>query len=191
MVLCTPCPMVEDQKNYARRQFFVKRDLQTRYALMFVLAIGFGLNMGVILTVLAPMIKNSSPAFPILYFVVVISCIVLVAAISILLTHRIAGPIYKIEKTFRQIINEKDLSLRVFLRTGDELQELAEEINRLLDSFRDSLIIESQKIDVLLAKLDLVIAQMEQQSQQTEPSYLVLTELRRILQETTLSYKLR
>lgn len=183
--------MVDDQKNYTRRQFFVKRDLQTRYALMFVLAIGFGLNMGVILTVLAPMIKNSSPAFPVLYFVVVFSCIVLVAAISILLTHRIAGPIYKIEKTFRQIINEKDLSLRVFLRTGDELQELAEEINRLLDSFRDSLIVESQKIDVLLAKLDLAIAQMEQQSQQTESSYLVLTELRRILQETTLSYKLR
>lgn len=183
--------MVEDKQSYSRRQFFVKRDLQTRYALMFVLAIGFGLNMGVVLTLLAPMLKNSSPTFPVLYFVVVFSCIVLVAGISILLTHRIAGPIYKIEKTFRQMMNEKDLSLRIFLRTGDELQELAEEINRLLDSFRDSLVVESQKTDVLLAKLDVIISQLEQEPPQSQEARQVLLDLRKMLQESSFSYKLR
>lgn len=139
---------------YKRSRYFVKPDLQTKYAFMFVLSIGVGINLGVILTLLAPMLRNNSSIFPTVYVLLALSIVVLVAGISILFTHKIAGPIYKIEKSFRQIIDEKDLSVRVFLRTGDELQELAEEINRLLDHLRNGMLIEQQKSEALIAKVE-------------------------------------
>lgn len=180
------------QKTYKRTKYFVKRDLQTKYAFMFVLSIGVGLNLGVILTLLAPMMQNSSPLFPVLYGILVIACVALVAGISILFTHKIAGPIYKIERSFRHIIDERDLSLRVYLRTGDELQELSEEINRLLDHFRNSLVIENQKIEAILAKADYVIQVLHDQDNPANKQTLdQLIDLRQKLQETGLNYKLQ
>lgn len=181
-------------KPYKRSRYFVKPDLQTKYAFMFVLSIGVGLNLGVILTLLSPMIHNSSWIFPTIYAILAVSIVVLVAGISILFTHKIAGPIYKIEKSCRQIMDEKDLSVRVFLRTGDELQELAEEINRLLDHLRNSMLIEHQKGEALVAKLDHLISQVEAQpaTETSAPAELVaqLTDIRRRLDESSLRYKL-
>jgi methyl-accepting chemotaxis protein len=179
-------------RTYRRTQYFVKPDLQTKYAFMFVLAIGVGLNLGVILALLAPMLKNDSPIFPTLYILLALSFVVLVAGISILFTHKIAGPIFKIEKSFRQIIDEKDLSLRVFLRTDDELQELAEEINRLLEHFRNSLLLENQKSEAILAKLDYVIDQLEGESAlPITEVHERLADLRQKIEDTGLKYKLK
>ena len=180
-----------DKRPYVRRQYLIKRDLQTKYAFMFVLSIGVGLNLGVVLTLLAPMLKNTSPVFPALYVILVISCVVLVAAISILFTHKIAGPIYKIEKTFRHIIDERDLSARIFLRTGDELQELADEINRLLDHFRNSLTVEHQKLEAILAKLDYLIQQAQAAGNIDDVLIHQLQDVRMRLQDTGLNYKLQ
>lgn len=179
------------QRAYKRTQYFVKPDLQTKYAFMFVLSIGVGLNLGVILTLLSPMLRNTSGIFPILYGVLALLIIVLVAGISILFTHKLAGPIYKIERSFRQIMDEKDLSLRVQLRTGDELQELAEEINRLLDHIGTTMMIEQQKSEALLAKLDHLVNHMGDSELSEEQLKSQLQEIRNKLEDSTLKYKLR
>jgi len=54
--------------------------------------------------------------------------IVLIAFSSIFVSHRIAGPIYRFEQSAKTIA-EGDLSLRIHLRKGDELHELAECFN--------------------------------------------------------------
>ncbi len=56
----------------------------------------------------------------------------ILAVLSIFLTHRIAGPIYKIRKTIR-LISDGQSSERVVLRDHDEFQVLAEELNQLID----------------------------------------------------------
>lgn len=175
--------------RYKRSRYFIKPDLQTKYAFMFVLSIGVGINLGVILTLLAPMLDNASWVFPAIYALLALSIVVLVAGISILFTHKIAGPIYKIERSFRQIMDEKDLSLRVFLRTGDELQELAEEINRLLDHLRNSMLIEHQKSEALLAKLDHLINETKAQDPNSEIA-AQLGEIRRRLEDHGMRFKL-
>ena len=168
--------------RYKRSRYFIKPDLQTKYAFMFVLSIGVGINLGVILTLLSPLLSENSWIFPAIYVMLAISIMVLVAGISILFTHKIAGPIYKIERSFRQIMDEKDLSLRVFLRTGDELQELAEEINRLLDHLHNSMLIDQQKSEALLAKLEHAI-----QGADTAPPELLaqLQDIRQRLEESS------
>ena len=61
--------------------------------------------------------------------------IFILAVLSIFLTHRIAGPVYKIRKTIR-LVHDGDSSERVVLRDHDEFQDLAQEVNRLIDHFQ-------------------------------------------------------
>lgn len=57
-------------------------------------------------------------------------CILMPAAIifSLHLTHRIGGPLYRFEQSAQELKNG-NLSLRIRLREGDDLQELAEALN--------------------------------------------------------------
>lgn len=180
------------QSPRQRKRYFVKPDLQTKYAFMFVLAIGVGLNLGVILTLLVPLIRDASWWLTLLYGFLAVVMIAVVASISIVFTHKIAGPIYKIERSFRQIMDEKDLSLRIFLRTDDELQELAEEINRLLEHLNHTLSIEQQKTSAILAKLDYLMASLEQSEfAEAHDFKSQLAELRLHLEDSGLKYKLK
>jgi len=54
-------------------------------------------------------------------------------AVFILLSHRIAGPLYRFEKTLSQI-KDGDLTTRINLRKSDELTELKESLNALIGS---------------------------------------------------------
>lgn len=146
-----------------RRQYLIKAGLQSRYAMVFVLAIGIGLNIGVTLTLLSPFVQTSLPMFPVLYFAIVLLFLFLVGAGSILFTHRVAGPIYRFEQTIRQIIEDYDLDVRVRLRQGDELQELAHEFNHLLDRIRESAVMDRRNVRQAVAQLDEAMNQLKGQ----------------------------
>jgi methyl-accepting chemotaxis protein len=55
------------------------------------------------------------------------------AVFSIYLTHRLAGPLLRFEQTARELIRG-NLALRIRLRKGDELHELAGLLNEVLDT---------------------------------------------------------
>jgi methyl-accepting chemotaxis protein len=59
----------------------------------------------------------------------------LMLMISLYVSHRFAGPIYRFEKS-AQIVSSGDLTHRVSLRTGDELLELQEEFNGMVASLQ-------------------------------------------------------
>jgi signal transduction histidine kinase len=61
-----------------------------------------------------------------------LALVFILAVLTIFLTHRIVGPIFKIKKTLR-IIGDGQTSERVFLRKHDEFKDLASEINAILD----------------------------------------------------------
>jgi methyl-accepting chemotaxis protein len=146
-----------------RRQYLIKNGLQSRYALVFVLAIGIGLNIGVTLTLLSPFVQTSLPMFPVLYFAIVLLFLFMVGAGSIMFTHRVAGPIYRFEQTIRQILEEHDLDVRVRLRQGDELQELAHEFNHLLDRLRESTVLDRRNLRQAVAQIDEAMNQIKDQ----------------------------
>jgi len=57
---------------------------------------------------------------------------VLISIIGIFYSHRIAGPVYRIEKDItRSLAGEKNV--RIHLRKHDKLQSLADQVNTLLD----------------------------------------------------------
>lgn len=57
----------------------------------------------------------------------------IIAVISLFLSHRIAGPIFRVERSLENMLEEKNLASRIKFRKKDELKELAEAINNVLD----------------------------------------------------------
>ncbi len=59
---------------------------------------------------------------------------VLVAiVVSVFFPHSIAGPLYRIERDLKEKIGEGDLTIRFHLRNGDDLKELADNLNEVLE----------------------------------------------------------
>lgn len=61
-----------------------------------------------------------------------------VAAIGIYLSHKIAGPIYRIERFLGDMAGG-NISQRISLRRGDELVSIADKINVLIDSLKGTI----------------------------------------------------
>ena len=79
-----------------------------------------------------PFLNNTWPAFwyvtGILWPVLV--CLIIMTAIfSLYLTHKVAGPLYRLKVCAKEL-EQGNVSIRVRLRQGDELQDLAEATDR-------------------------------------------------------------
>lgn len=59
--------------------------------------------------------------------------IAVIGVLSIFISHRIAGPVYRLEQTTK-LIASGDLTYRIHLRSGDELVELQDAFNKMTDS---------------------------------------------------------
>ena len=77
----------------------------------------------------------------------------LVAIIGILLSHRIAGPIYRIELSLNKIASG-DLTGRITLRQGDELVNVAERINNLTDSLKSTIGSQKSSLANILGEME-------------------------------------
>ncbi len=133
-----------------QRQFYVHQ-IQKTYALWFGLfmfvssLLVFGLAF--LVPFIPPAIKLASPItleeramaakqFIFLAQTILPGLIVLIptaAVFSIYLTHRVAGPLFRIEQTAREMIRG-NLAIRIRLRKGDELHELAGLVNESLNN---------------------------------------------------------
>lgn len=86
---------------------------------------------------------------------ILISMIVIspvVGFIGIFLSHKIAGPIYRIEK-FLTAMAAGDLSSRITLRKGDELVSTADAINRFSEAFKANVTREKAHMENALREL--------------------------------------
>jgi len=76
----------------------------------------------------------------------------LVAVIGIYLSHKIAGPILRMER-FMDDIGSGNLTGKLVLRKGDELLVLADGINRLTESIKTTIINQNTALDRLEKEL--------------------------------------
>lgn len=79
-----------------------------------------------------PFLNSSWPAFWYISGIlwpVLLTLIVITAFFSLFLTHKVAGPLYRLKACAKEIENG-NVSIRVRLRKGDELQDLAESTDR-------------------------------------------------------------
>ena len=133
-----------DTQQFQRRTVLIKRSLQLKYIGMVFLSVLVASLIigGDIYYTMARMVLADNPSltptitqFNTIIIVKLMLYLVLILLISLYVSHRFAGPIYRFEKS-AQIVSSGDLTHRVSLRTGDELLELQEEFNGMLASLQ-------------------------------------------------------
>ncbi|WP_428074224.1 HAMP domain-containing protein [Candidatus Avelusimicrobium aviculae] len=146
----TPAPAQNAAPQFKRRTIFIKKSLQLRYMLMIIFSVLIGLGiMAFELTVtldeifdrypvlVQPLYENILPIMT--SFAYKISLYVLcVVVISALVSHKMAGPVYRFEQVCKAIA-KGDYSQRVHLRKGDQLMELQDEFNNMMDKIESDM----------------------------------------------------
>lgn len=74
----------------------------------------------------------------------------IIAFISLFVSHKIAGPVYRLEESMKQIASG-DLNFKVHLRQGDELGDLKDAFNKMTESL-SKMVYKDREIIERLAK---------------------------------------
>jgi methyl-accepting chemotaxis protein len=129
--------------NILARKYLVNKPLQIKYALLIGAALAVMIVLVEVHTYLTiqSILPNLFSSFmgrevrAIQFWLMVNGLVYLlvVAALSVVLSNRIAGPLYRLETVLKEVIESGDPSKRIVLRKGDELQSLADLLNRLLE----------------------------------------------------------
>ena len=126
-----------------RRTYLINRRLQFKYALMVgavlaVVVILMEAHAFLVIRMIGPEIENPillEPLKSLQLWMLASGLIIMVVIpiLSIFVSHKIAGPLFRFEKTLRDAINSDGPIPPIHLRKGDELQSLADLINQLLE----------------------------------------------------------
>lgn len=169
---------------FRRRHYLINQDFQFRYiglliglactcSLIFILAAKYYITIN-----LDPIIESgliSSPAIQELISMeknflnknLLTIFLLLIATLTlsgILITHRIAGPIYALERRMKQIAHEGIQSTEFRIRRSDEFQELAESFNDMILSLQKHMNQNNEKLQKIEELLTSTIQELEQSS---------------------------
>lgn len=133
-----------------RRIYFIDKEFQTKYILLTIFLL-LTYTFAFIIIIFSPYIltlyfdfyslsekAEAARTLLILHAKVwpgIAGIILLFGVLSIFITHKIAGPLYRLKKTISEITNG-NLDVKVKLRKGDDLKDLAEHVNMLSEELR-------------------------------------------------------
>ena len=142
--------------KFKRSRYLIKLGLQMRYmgvilmALMLVsMIVGWTIYYTIWQQISDPGLTNEQlidifmRGNEILMWKMVVA-IIFICFVSIFVSHKIAGPVYRFEQSAKIIANG-DFSYRIRLRKGDELHELAQAFNGMTESL-ESIVKENNKV---------------------------------------------
>lgn len=139
-----------------RKNYFIAKAMQSKFAgtiflLIFLVVVVTACNIYVLgsyfvststTTIEARSLSETLQHFTSEYWqrllVLVFVNVVIVFIVSVMYSHQIAGPAYKLEQSINRIVNG-DLTFEVSLRKNDNLKELAVALNEMLEKFRTTL----------------------------------------------------
>lgn len=131
-------------EKFQRRTVLVKRSLQLKYVAIVFAAVVLGALMvgGDIYYTMTHLILSENPDLAStvsqinnMIFLKLALYLGIIFLVSLFVSHRFAGPIYRFEKS-AQVVSTGDLTHRVSLRTGDDLLELQEEFNAMVSALQ-------------------------------------------------------
>jgi len=106
-------------------------------------------------------------------FILIIINILVILGLSLLISHQIAGPVYRIKKELKEI-GEGDLTKKLKLRKNDDLQDLVEVINDMVRTLQ-------KRLDLLASNVDKL--EQEMQNKNHEELSKHIQEIREILKK--------
>lgn len=154
--------------NYRRTQYLVAAKFQLKYVgmiLLLVSATAIMCSYVIYYTMMLTMGDKLANVYPqgrlisivnmvnlrILFSMILVAPLVII--IGIYASHKIAGPIYRIEK-FLGSMSEGNFTVPITLRRNDELMSLANGINKVIDSVKATVKVEKTSIDNLTLSME-------------------------------------
>jgi methyl-accepting chemotaxis protein len=86
--------------------------------------------------------------------------LIIVAVVAVLLSHKIAGPVYRFSRAARSV-SEGDLTQKVFFRRGDEFDDLRDDFNRMVEGVRAKVTQDRHVARAALARLAALAGQAD------------------------------
>ena len=184
--------------KFKRHTYIIKTGLQFRYmgiliACMLTVAIGVG--WVIYHTSWKQIINTPDLSIDKLYLIFenvnnqllwwIIGFIVIIAIISIFVSHKIAGPVYRLEESTK-LIASGDLTHRVHLRQGDELGDLQDAFNEMSESLSKMVYKDREIIERLAKTGDNLRKKVEEEKITKESLDEITYELNSIIEELKL-----
>lgn len=162
--------MENSARNYKRSNYFIDKDFQAKFiARFFILIAAMGLVTGIILYILSMqstsvalvnsrVVVRSTADFMLPLLVQTVAVVIIVTGIAmafltLFVSHKIAGPMYRFKKVAESLA-EGDFSSDFKIRKLDQFQDLADAFNSTIASLRKKLIELKQESAVISGKLE-------------------------------------
>jgi methyl-accepting chemotaxis protein len=155
---------------FRRTRFFISTRFQVRYVGLILLMIFFTAavcSYTVYYTGMIGLVEKLSNVYPQGRLIAMINMVnyrilmnvvfltPLVALVGIYLSHKIAGPIYRIEKHLGELASG-NFSSHLVLRQGDELVGMVNKINNLSDTLKVTVLNQKSSLDKMMVELEML-----------------------------------
>ena len=156
-----------EKPRFRRKQYFIKKNYQTKFILKFCLLVLAGVVLSTVLLLSFSqgtltstfkdsrlvVTKTSWAIFPAIMYTNLISLgLITLATIAVVLfiSHKIAGPMFRFEKELKAI-GQGDLTVRIILRKGDQFKDMAESLNQMSLSLHDKVATIDKGLETIIA----------------------------------------
>jgi len=190
--------MAVSSKSHKRRDFLIKKDFQARFIMHFFLLVIMGgfTSTGLLFLLssgnLTSNFNNSHLSVkdtaiyllpPIIYTnlvtMIIISCALI--AVTLIISHKIAGPLFRFEKDV-QLIAAGDLTHVIRLRRKDQLKRLSMDINQMTWQFNYKIVRIHQGLNQFLNTAaqhdvpDSLVQQIQELLEKVETEFRLMTD---------------
>lgn len=125
-------------------------------------------------------------------FFSVAGLLVVVGVISMYMSHRIAGPLYRLKKYFQEL-SKGDLSFEMRVRKGDELGDVVDEFNAMVRGLKTAVVGDRQRVNEVKQSVQKILAAVNKGSlteEEKNNAINALTSAVQTLKEITSLYKI-
>ncbi|MBA3009307.1 MAG: methyl-accepting chemotaxis protein [Proteobacteria bacterium] len=164
-------PRKKNPTAIKRKQVFINKSFQARFIVKFCLILVLGGLISIGLTLFNTqdtltssftdsklVIQNTSLAImpSVIYTTLITTALVglVVIMVTLLVSHKIAGPMFRFEKDIDRI-SKGDLKSRISIRKGDQFKEVATSLNAMIESLNKNLSDIQTDVTALAEKQDL------------------------------------
>jgi methyl-accepting chemotaxis protein len=145
-----------------RKNYFIEKKFQTKYLLLTIIML-LAYTLLFVTIIFAPYMLKLYLNYPLTEKAEAAKVLLLLhgtvwpwiggvilffGAVSIFISHKIAGPLFRMKKTLSQV-TEGNLNASIKLRKWDDLKDLADHINLLIEQLRDFVITLRSDYDLL------------------------------------------
>ncbi|MDY0361398.1 MAG: methyl-accepting chemotaxis protein [Desulforegulaceae bacterium] len=163
-----------NSKKYKRRQYILKNTSQPKYIFSYFILFATGLLLFSLLFSFMSMetttityynnqISIGNTPYMLMKKMLGSGWIIIVLGggllfvMSVMMTHRVAGPAYRIEKSLERMLDD-DFGFKIVLRKNDEMKPVAKKLETLsfkIKWYRDDILKHKNEFDELIASLNL------------------------------------